>query len=70
MRPRRVVHPPGDMAGWPGRVLREALAQGQSASWDFAAADELERHCLRADKVYSKWAYQDILGYRYPGADE
>ena len=27
-------------------------------------ANELEQHCLRADKVYSHWAYQDILGHR------
>ncbi len=47
--------------------LREALAKGQSHDWDFSAADELKQHCLRADKVYSQWAYQDILGYRIPG---
>jgi hypothetical protein len=23
-------------------------------------------HCLRADKAYSQWAYQDIPGYRLP----
>ena len=31
---------------------------------DLLAANELEQHCLCADKVYSHWAYQDILGYR------
>jgi hypothetical protein len=36
------------------------------ADWDFTPTDELERHCLRAGKVYSQWAYQDILGYRIP----
>jgi choline-sulfatase len=46
--------------------LREALAKGKHADWDFTPADELEQHCLRADKVYSQWAYQDILGYRVP----
>ena len=46
--------------------LRQALAQGQTADWDFVATDELEQHCLRADKVYSQWAYQGILGYRFP----
>jgi choline-sulfatase len=46
--------------------LREALAKGKQAGWDFTPADELEQHCLRADKVYSQWAYQDILGYRVP----
>jgi hypothetical protein len=25
-------------------------------------ADELEQHCLRVDRVYSKWAYEGILG--------
>jgi len=28
--------------------------------------DELEQHCLRADKIYSQWAYQEILGYHVP----
>ena len=46
--------------------LRDALAQGRFADWDFAAADELESHCLRADRVYSKWAYEGMLGYRFP----
>jgi choline-sulfatase len=46
--------------------LREALAKGQHADWDFTPVDEQEQHCLRADKIYSQWAYQDILGYRFP----
>ena len=46
--------------------LREALAKGKLHDWDYHAADELEQHCLRADKVYSKWAYQDIVDYRFP----
>ena len=46
--------------------LREALAKGKLHDWDFHPADELEQHCLRADKVYSKWAYQDIVDYRFP----
>jgi hypothetical protein len=25
-------------------------------------ADELVQHCLRADRMYSKWAYDGILG--------
>ncbi len=48
------------------KFLREVLAKGQLQDWDFRAADELEQHCLRADKVYSKWAYQDIVDYRFP----
>ena len=46
--------------------LREALAKGKHADWDFNPPDELEQHRQRADKVYSQWAYQDILGYRVP----
>ena len=46
--------------------LREALAKGKLHDWDYHPADELEQHCLRADKVYSKWAYQDIVDYRFP----
>lgn len=26
----------------------------------------IEQHCLRADKGYSNWAYQDIIDYRFP----
>ena len=29
-------------------------------------ADQVSDHCLRADKVYSRWPYQNILGYRIP----
>ena len=46
--------------------LREVLARGRQQSWDFVPGDELEQHCLRADKIYSQWAYQGILGYRFP----
>ncbi len=46
--------------------LREVLAKGKLHGWDFAAADELEQHCLRADRIYSKWAYEGVLGYRLP----
>ena len=28
-------------------------------------ADEGEQHCLRTDRVYSKRAYEGILGYRF-----
>ena len=48
------------------KFLRATLAKGKLHDWDYKTADELERHCLRADKVYSKWAYQDILDYRFP----
>ncbi len=46
--------------------LREALAKGNTNDWDYVPADELKKHCLRADKIYSKWAYEDIVGYRFP----
>jgi hypothetical protein len=46
--------------------LREALAKGNQHDRDFHPTDELEQHCLRADKVYSMWAYQDIVDYRFP----
>jgi choline-sulfatase len=46
--------------------LRESLAKGNQHDWDYHPTDELEQHCLRADKVYSKWAYQDIVDYRLP----
>ncbi|MFT5221515.1 MAG: choline-sulfatase [Planctomycetota bacterium] len=46
--------------------LRDALAKGEPTDWDFIALDQNEGHCLRADKVYSEWAYQGILGFRVP----
>jgi hypothetical protein len=33
---------------------------------DYSPADELEPLCLRADKIFSQWAYEGILGYRFP----
>jgi choline-sulfatase len=71
----QLVHEQWDIEALTGQILlsqrrrlllREALAKGRHSDWDFTPADELEQHCLRADKVYSKWAYQDILGYRVP----
>ncbi len=46
--------------------LREALAKGKRHDWDYTPEDELERQCLRADKIYSRWAYEGILGYHFP----
>ena len=46
--------------------LRETLARGKLNDWDYRPQDELEQHCLRADKVYSQWAYQNIVDYRFP----
>jgi choline-sulfatase len=48
------------------KFLRAVLAKGQLQDWEYRTADELERHCLRADKVYSQWAYQNTLDYRFP----
>jgi hypothetical protein len=48
------------------RFLRATLAKGRPHDWDYRTADELERHCLCADKVYSQRAYQNILDYRFP----
>ena len=42
------------------------LAKGNLHHWDYSPADALEQHCLRADKVYSRWAYQDIVDYHFP----
>ena len=46
--------------------LREVLAQGRHQDWDYKPEDELEQHCLRADRIYSKWAYQGMVDYRFP----
>lgn len=46
--------------------LREALGEEISGEWEYIPTDELERHCLRADRVYSQWAYDDVLGYHVP----
>ncbi len=46
--------------------LRDVLGQGRHQDWDFTAADELEQHCLRADRIYGEWAYQGIVGFRAP----
>ena len=46
--------------------LRDALAKGEPTDWDFIALDQNEEHCLRADKVYSEWAYQGIIGFKVP----
>ena len=48
--------------------LREALAKGDFANWDFKPEDQQQKHSLRNGKNYSDWAYQDILGYHIPGA--
>lgn len=32
---------------------------------DYDPGDELQRHCLRSDGVYSKWARRGIVDYRF-----
>ena len=46
--------------------LREALARGEMPDWDYHASDALAPFCLRSDKIYSQWAYEGMLDYRYP----
>jgi hypothetical protein len=33
---------------------------------EFTSSIPAFAHYPRADKIYSQWAYQDILGYRLP----
>ncbi len=42
--------------------LRDVLARRGPDDWDFKPSDELEQHCLRADKIYNQWAYENVLG--------
>ena len=46
--------------------LRGVLGKEMSGEWEFKPDDEVERHCLRADRIYSQWAYGGTLGYRVP----
>ena len=41
--------------------LREVLAIGEKASWDFVTSDEAETHCLRDSFNYNEWCYADVL---------
>ncbi|MCP4469344.1 MAG: sulfatase-like hydrolase/transferase [Gammaproteobacteria bacterium] len=53
---------------------RFSMMSGQLASTieafdngaEFTSSIPTFAHCLRADKVYSKWAYQGIVDYRFP----
>ena len=44
----------------------DSLAKSTVHDWEYRPPDELEQHCLCTNKVYSKWAYQDIVDYRFP----
>ena len=46
--------------------LRQVLGPSMSGAWEFQPADELEQHCLRADRVYSNWAYEGLVGFQVP----
>ncbi|MEM7564480.1 MAG: choline-sulfatase [Pseudomonadota bacterium] len=46
--------------------LREVLQKGQFTDWDFVPTDQQEKHSLRADNVYGKWAYSDMVGFEIP----
>ena len=47
--------------------LRQVLGKDMAGEWEFRPDDEVERHCLRADRIYSQWAYDGLVGYHVPG---
>jgi choline-sulfatase len=46
--------------------LREVLSRGQWADWDYMPADQQAAHCLRHDKNYTRWLYDDVLDLHVP----
>ena len=46
--------------------LRQVYGDSLAGAWEFSPDDELERHCLRADRIYNDWAYGGTLGLRVP----
>ncbi len=46
--------------------LRQALRQGEVADWDYVAHDQAVEQCLRGERVYNDWAYDNVLGLRVP----
>ena len=46
--------------------LRQVLGKEMGGEWEFRPDDELERHCLRADRIYSQWAYGGLVGFHVP----
>ena len=47
--------------------LRQVLKQGNITDWNYVAPDQVVEQCLRGEKVYNDWAYNDVLGLRVPG---
>jgi choline-sulfatase len=48
--------------------IRSVLGPKASFDWNFKPADQATEQCLRADKTYNAWAYNDVLGLQYPDA--
>ena len=46
--------------------IRSVLGPGASFDWDFAAQDQASAQCLRADRTYNEWAYDDVVGLHKP----
>ncbi len=49
--------------------LRQVLRMGETADWDYTAPDQMVEHCLRGEKVYNHWAYDDVYGFKTPSED-
>ena len=43
------------------------LKNGKKTAWDFSPVDQAESHCLRNDRTYNQWAYDNPLGPGKPG---
>ena len=50
--------------------LRQVLRLGETADWDYTAPDQVVEHCLRGDKIYNHWAYDDVFGFEIPKLDD
>jgi len=48
-------------------LIKQVLKNGEIADWDYAAPDQLVKHCLRGPKIYNQWAYDGALKLRIPG---
>jgi choline-sulfatase len=42
--------------------IRSVLGPKASFDWDFKPSDQATEQCLRADKTYNEWAYDEVLG--------
>ncbi|MGI9317111.1 MAG: sulfatase-like hydrolase/transferase, partial [bacterium] len=36
--------------------------------WDYKPDDQAEAQCLRSDRSYNDWAYNDVIGLKHPGS--